>query len=70
MADCSRLLKCAFFNDRMADMPASAEIYKKNYCKSEFDKCARFRVAAKLGPEKVPSDLFPNQKERADQLTA
>jgi methyl-accepting chemotaxis protein len=70
MTDCARLAKCPFFNDRMAGMPAMAEMYKRQYCRGVFGDCARFIVADAWGPEKVPSDLFPNQADRARSLLA
>ncbi len=68
MADCKRLEKCPFFNDRMAARPATAELFKIEYCRSEPERCARYRVAEVLGPERVPGDLFPSQVERVDEL--
>ncbi len=68
MPECQRLPKCIFFNDQMANMPAVSTLYKQRFCKSEFENCARFMVAAKLGPEKVPPDLFPNQFDRAQLI--
>jgi hypothetical protein len=54
----------------MVDMPACVDMYKQNFCRAEYKECARFIVAVKLGPDNIPNDLFPNQKERAKQLTA
>ncbi len=68
MADCKMLEKCIFFNDKMQNMPAVADIYKQNYCRGDFSKCARFMVAEALGKEKVPSILFPNQVELASEI--
>ena len=68
MADCECLAACPFFNDRMTGMPAMAEIMKKQYCRGDFANCARFTIREKLGKDKVPSDLFPNQMDRARQL--
>ncbi|MDA8121972.1 MAG: hypothetical protein M0Z38_05320 [Deltaproteobacteria bacterium] len=68
MADCKMLEKCIFFNDKMQNMPAVADIYKQNYCRGDFSKCARFMVAEALGKEKVPSTLFPNQVELASEI--
>jgi hypothetical protein len=49
----------------MANKPATAEIYKKQFCRGEFSQCARYTVFKKLGRDAVPSDLFPNMIERA-----
>lgn len=68
MPDCECLSKCPFFNDKMADMPSTAGIYKKRYCQGDFGQCARYRVFRALGREAVPADLFPNQGKRADQI--
>ncbi len=68
MAECESLSECPFFGDQMQDMPATAEIYKARYCRGEKDKCARYMVKTELGGGHVPSDLFPNQAERAADI--
>jgi hypothetical protein len=69
MADCASLAACPFFNDKMANMPAMAVIFKKSYCEGgDFERCARYVVAKALGKPSVPADLFPNQIERAKVL--
>jgi hypothetical protein len=70
MADCECLGGCIFFNDRMANMPALADVMKKKYCKGDFANCARFMVFKKFGKTAVPLDLFPNQADRAKALMA
>ncbi len=70
MADCVCLPRCPFFNDRMAQMPATAELLKKRYCLGDQGQCARHMVFSKFGSEKVPTDLYPTQVERAQQLLA
>ena len=68
MADCECLEGCPFFNDRMQNMPGLSGIYKKNYCKGDYQKCARYMVFKSLGKAAVPLDMFPNQKEEAESL--
>ena len=68
MSDCECLEKCPFFNDKMENMPATTEMYKKRCCKENFEKYARYMIFKKLGREKVPADLFPNHTERAEQI--
>jgi len=68
--DCDRLQTCIFFNDQMANMPAVAELLKKQFCRGTFSDCARFQVAARLGGPNVPKDLFPQDRERALHLLA
>lgn len=65
MADCEMIEKCLFFNDKMADKPGTAEMTKKRYCRGDFKSCARYMVCKALGRDKVPTDLYPGQKDRA-----
>lgn len=68
MSDCECLPRCPFFNDRMTDMPAMAGMMKRRYCQGEFHTCARFQVMKALGSSRVPTDLFPNMNDRAEEL--
>ncbi len=68
MAVCECLKTCPFFNDHMLDMPVTAEITKKRFCKGDKLKCARYTVSKALGRTNVPADLFPTENERAQQL--
>jgi len=68
MAECVCLPRCPFFNDRMAGMPATAQLVKTRYCLGEQDACARHMVFQKLGSDKVPADLYPTQVDRAKEL--
>ncbi len=70
MAECVCLSKCLFFNDKMSAMPTTAERMKKRYCLGESAGCARYIVFSALGREKVPTDLFPHNVERAQALLA
>jgi hypothetical protein len=65
MGDCQLLKTCPFFNDKMANMPVMAGIYKRNFCQTDNSNCARYIIFSTLGREHVPTDLFPNQKDRA-----
>ncbi|MBN2353029.1 MAG: hypothetical protein JXD23_10710 [Spirochaetales bacterium] len=65
MADCVCLAGCLFFNDKMADMPTMANMYKRNYCRGDSSQCARYMVFRALGRESVPVDLFSNMADRA-----
>lgn len=69
MADCELSPTCVFFNDQMADMPSMANIIKDRYCRGSNTMCARHMVFRVLGREAVPTDLYPSQVERADQIT-
>ena len=68
MATCECLEKCDFFNDKMANMPSTANIIKRKYCEGDNLECARYVVYKVLGKEGVPSDMFPTQIERAKEL--
>ena len=68
MADCELLEGCIFFNDKMADMPSTAEMFKNQFCRGNNIECARYMVFKALGREKVPPDLFPNMKEKAQEI--
>ena len=65
MNQCSRLENCPFYQDKMADMPAMAAVYKTKFCLQDYSQCARYMVLSGKGSGAVPIDLFPNQVERA-----
>ena len=65
MPDCECLPRCPFFHDRMERMPTMATLMKKRFCTWDNSECARFYIFKRLGPAKVPADMFPNQIERA-----
>ena len=65
MAECELLGGCVFFNDKMANIPATAEMMKNRLCRGNKLECARYMVYKKLGRPKVPPDLYPNDVERA-----
>lgn len=66
--DCELLPTCIFFNDRMADTPAVATLFKERYCQGDNRECARYIVFRALGRPSVPPDLYPNQVDRARAL--
>lgn len=68
MSECTLISGCIFFNDKMANRPATAEILKDKYCKGDFDECARMIIVKALGRAKVPADLFPNQTTRVQEI--
>lgn len=68
--DCEKLPTCLFFKGEMQDMPSVASVLKKQYCLGDFERCARFRVAAVLGISNVPGDLYPSDDERAERMLA
>ena len=68
MTICECLEKCPFFNDHMVDMPVTAEITKRRFCREDNSKCARYMVFKALGRTRVPPDLFPSQVEIAQEI--
>jgi hypothetical protein len=70
MAQCELTEKCIFFNDKMADMPAMANIYKHRYCETDNSGCARYQVFRAMGRENVPANLYPNDAEGAARILA
>jgi hypothetical protein len=65
MADCERLVTCNFFNDELADMPASANAMKNTYCHGNKSECARYML---ISHGISARDLFPIEHERAEQI--
>lgn len=70
MIDCECLPNCPFFHDKMANMPTMASMYKRNYCQGDNSSCARYEVFTRMGSGSVPSDLFPNDSQRATEFLA
>ena len=70
MGDCKRLGGCPFFNDQLNDMPSTAEMYKRRYCRDDHTACARYQVAEVLGKERVPDNLFPGMLDRVQEILA
>jgi hypothetical protein len=68
MPDCSRIKACPFFRDQLARMPKTSETLKNIYCRNHYSSCARYLVSMKGLP--TPSNLFPNEDERAARLIA
>jgi hypothetical protein len=70
MADCPNRVNCSFFDGRMKGLDGLADLYRLQYCRSEFARCARYRVAQSLGKSAVPGDLYPPQGYRVEELLA
>lgn len=68
MAECELIQGCIFFNDKMQNMPATADILKEKYCKDGYAACARYMVFKALGRPRVPPDLYPQQTEKAEKV--
>jgi hypothetical protein len=49
----------------MSSQPYTLKLFTDRYCTREKNSCARYVVSSKLGENCVPSDLLPNQIEKA-----
>jgi hypothetical protein len=70
MGECEFIDKCPFFNGALKGDEAKIEAMKDKYCRNNNLNCARYMVANSIGKEKMPPDLFPDEKERAYQRIA
>ena len=70
MNNCPLIETCVFFNDRMQNMPASAEMMKDNFCRDNYTSRARHTVFSAVGREKVTTDLFPRDASYAEKIIA
>ena len=68
MANCEMLAKCVFFNDKVQNMPSTAELMKHRYCRGDNSDCARYKIVVSIGKEKVPPDLFPHEGQKAGEI--
>lgn len=67
-AACELLTTCIFFKDEMANMPLASDLMKDTYCRGNNSLCARYMVFKALGREKVPRDLFPDERKKAKEI--
>lgn len=62
MNECEFINKCPFFLGKLAEKPVETEELKEKYCRKNNLNCARYMVAQAAGPEKIPADLYPDEK--------
>jgi len=65
MGTCELTDTCPFYNNKMDNMPADAEDLKTKYCRGNNLNCARYMVTTSAGNDKMPANLYPQEKERA-----
>ncbi|MBN2657217.1 MAG: methyl-accepting chemotaxis protein [Spirochaetales bacterium] len=63
--ECPLVGGCAFFNDKMGNMPIAADRFKQNYCRGNFRSCARYRVKQATGV--AHKTLMPNQDDAVEE---
>lgn len=69
MKSCAYIEQCKNLSDKHGlQMPKLASIFRERYCMDQFDQCARYRVAAVLGPMQIPDFMLPSQIEWAAQI--
>lgn len=45
MSECRLIAECAFYNDKLPSMPATAEFIKMIYCHQRAEDCLRMKQA-------------------------
>ena len=56
---CEIFACCQFFNDKLKEMPRTAEYIKGKICLGAYESCMRFKIYKELGQD-VPFDLHPD----------
>ena len=70
MPSCEKLSKCPFYQGKMDINSGLGRMYKEKYCEGDKTICARYTVATTLGPDFVPSNLYPNMIDAANKIIA
>jgi len=68
MPACPHRSSCALRLGTFAAMPSLADVYDRLYCRAAWSACARCAVMARLGEQRVPRNLFPDEGGRAAQI--
>ncbi len=64
---CKNLDECPVFNF-LQDNPQKMHEVMEQYCKNDFESCARYKLAKVVGTNSVPLKLFPDMMSVADQI--
>jgi len=68
MPACELLPTCSFINDGITKLPISMDYIKNSFCNLDNSECARYVVYKALGRDKVPANLYPTERMRANRL--
>jgi hypothetical protein len=68
MYECEKFDYCHFPLQVMPAMPHTSKLVQHLYCKSNYEKCARYLVGKTLGPTAVPDNLSPSDSQLANLL--
>lgn len=67
---CEKLAGCPFYNEKMPIDSGLGAMYRKKYCESDRESCARFMVSSTVGKDYVTNSLYPNMIDQAKQIIA
>ena len=70
MKECELIDTCPFFQGELAEKPVEIEELKEKYCKSNNLNCARYMIVQAAGREKIPDNLYPDEKAVAYGIIA
>lgn len=70
MNECEFASQCPFYNNQSENMGPNAEELKNSYCHGNNLHCALYMIASSLGPDKIPKDILPGEKEKAFAIIA
>ena len=65
MAECRFLGECAFYNDRLKDMPTTGEFIKMVYCLKTPDVCLRLKQAEAIPVSNIRDRTTPIVQDTA-----
>lgn len=65
---CEKINNCPFYKEKMPIESGLGAMYRKKYCETDKSICARYKVSSSVGGEHVPTSLYPNMHEQADQI--
>lgn len=69
MTACDLLEQCMFYKCQITDLATTTRTLKMRYCKGGGNSaCARYIVCKKIGVEKIPENLFPDQLNRLEEI--
>lgn len=65
---CEYIDDCVFFNDHMDGVSATISLFKRMYCNGNCLNCARHMVAKRMGCNKIPPTLYPDNRREAFRM--
>lgn len=66
MADCPHMPECAFYHDKLDNMPPTAEFMKMVFCHKKSETCARYIALNHSSTKKVPDWLMPHEINKVE----